>query len=368
MTIVTHQDVFNKLEEWAPKQLAYDWDPIGLQVGNVADNTSKILISLDVTDAVVDEAISKSCNLIIAHHPLLFKPLTSVNTSTQKGSIVQKLIKHDITVYASHTNLDIASGGVNDILAHKLNVLDVQPLVQTASENLFKLVIHVPKSHTRKVREALGTAGAGFIGDYSHCTFQTEGVGTFKPLDGTNPFIGEKGKMAFVEEDKLETIIKEADISSILKTLNEAHPYEEVAYDLYPVKQTGQTFGLGRIGKLAEAATLGDLCESVKDAFDMSHLRFTGNKDRLIKRVAIIGGSGEKYAQAALKKGADVLITGDVNFHPAQDAIEMGLPIIDPGHYIEKAMKEAVKNYLNKQFLEIENVVSKVNTDPFHFM
>src|SRR5699024_10080534 len=171
---------------------------------------------------------------------------------------VQKLIKHDITVYASHTNLDIASGGVNDILAHKLNVLDVQPLGQTASENLFKLVIHVPKSHTRKVREALGTEGAGFIGDYSHCTFQTEGVGTFKQLDGTNPFIGEKGKMAFVEEDKLETIIKEADISSILKTLNEVHPYEEVAYDLYPVKQTGQTFSFGRIGKLAEAATLGD--------------------------------------------------------------------------------------------------------------
>src|SRR5699024_4716211 len=162
LTIVTHQDVFNKLEEWAPKQLAYDWDPIGLQVGNVADNTSKILISLDVTDAVVDEAISKSCNLIIAHHPLLFKTLTSISTSTQKAIIVEKIIKQDMSVYSSHTNRDNASGGVNDILAHRINVLDVQPLVQKAAENLYKLVIHVTRSHTRKVREALGTAGAGF--------------------------------------------------------------------------------------------------------------------------------------------------------------------------------------------------------------
>src|SRR5699024_3836495 len=134
-------------------------------------------------------------------------------------------------------------------------------------------------SHTEKVREALGTAGAGFIGNYSHCTFQTEGVGTFKPLDGTDPFIGQKGKMAFVEEDKLETIIKEANISSILKILNEVHPYEEVAYDLYPVKQTGQTFGLGRIGTLGEETTLGNLCESVKAAFDMSHVRFTRSEE-----------------------------------------------------------------------------------------
>lgn len=368
MTMFTHQDIFNSIEQWAPKSLAYDWDPVGLQVGSYSDQTSKILVSLDVTEAVVDEAINKACNLIIAHHPLLFKPLASIDTTSQKGIIIQKLIKHEITVYAAHTNLDIANGGVNDILTQRLCLNDTKPLVETGAETLLKLIVHVPKSHTNEVREALGTAGAGFIGNYSHCTFQTTGTGTFKPLEGTNPYIGEKESLTFVEEDQLETIIKETDVTATIKSLKEAHPYEEVAYDLYPVKQTAEAYGLGRIGILNKAVTLGDLCDKVKTAFDVPHLRFVGDKDRLVQTIAVIGGSGEKYTNNALDKGADVLITGDVSFHPAQDAMEMGLSMIDPGHYIEKMMKETVKEYLLQQVQGLEVIASDVDTEPFRFM
>ena len=240
-------------------------------------------------------------------------------------------------------------------------------MVKEHEEQLLKLAVYVPEDYVEQVRDALGQAGAGHIGEYSHCSFATQGTGAFKPLEGTQPFIGNKHEITFVDEVKLETIIEQKHAAMILKHMISAHPYEEAAYDLYPVKQTGQSYGLGRIGYLKEEMPLAKLCDHVKLSFQLDHVRYTGADSRMVKKVAILGGSGEKYAAIALQQKADVLITGDVTFHHAQDAIEAGLSIIDPGHHIEEIMMKETKEFLSKSFQNIKVMTSTINTNPFKF-
>ncbi|WP_200411269.1 Nif3-like dinuclear metal center hexameric protein [Virgibacillus salexigens] len=367
---LTNRDIFKVMEALAPTYLAYDWDNVGLQVGAYNKPVSKIMITLDVLENVVDEAIEKHVDLIIAHHPLLFKPLRQLNMDTPSGKIMQKLVNHGITVYASHTNLDAAIGGVNDQLADAIGLTSSRVLVDEQSKSLVKLAVYVPISHIDQVREAISKAGAGHIGNYSHCTFHSHGQGTFKPLEGTNPFIGNTNQLEKVEEAKLETIVEEHKLSSVLEQMIDAHPYEEVAYDIYPLGNKGEAMGLGRVGHLEEKMVLRDFVEKVKSAFQMENVRVTGNLDKKVKTIAILGGSGEKYIHQAKLKGADVYITGDMTFHIAQDAWQIGLAVIDSGHYAEKIMKDAVKNYLNDRFKDmgIEVITSTTNTDPFQFM
>src|SRR5690625_3858645 len=296
---IIHGTIFKALETWAPKDLAFDWDNVGLQVGSETDDTKKIMVTLDVMESVVDEAIEQKVNLIIAHHPLLFKPLSEINFRTVKGKIIKKLIKHNITVYAAHTNLDIATGGVNDLLCESLGVAAVQPFIDVQSEKLLKLIVFVPKTHADKVRDALSEAGAGFIGNYSHCTFQSKGQGTFMPMEGTNPFIGSTEKLEIVDELKIETIVKEKDLHEVLAAMKNAHPYEEVAYDLYPLENASEPIGLGRIGTLEKPIELKQFCAQIKEAFQTENLRVTGDLTQTITKVAIVGGSGEKYINQA---------------------------------------------------------------------
>ncbi|GAB3050971.1 Nif3-like dinuclear metal center hexameric protein [Virgibacillus ainsalahensis] len=363
-------DIFQLMENWAPKHLAYDWDNVGLQIGSYQKNVKKIMITLDVLESVVDEAIDKKADLIIAHHPLLFKPMNQLNTGTPQGRVIQKLIQHNISVYAAHTNLDIASGGVNDIMSDLLNIKSKDVLIETDAENLFKIAVYVPKSHIENVRNAFNEAGAGYIGNYSHCTFQSAGQGTFKPLEGTNPYIGTTNEIEFVPEVKIETIVQEEQMDRVIRAVIDAHPYEEVAYDIYPLENKGESYGLGRIGTINEKLTLQEFCDKVKEAFDISHLRVTGDLTKEVKKVAVLGGSGEKYHDIARKKDADVYITGDMTFHAAQDAWVNGLAVIDPGHHVEKVMKKATKKYLDEKLQDenVEILLSESNTDPFQFL
>lgn len=370
MKKINHSNVIHLMEKWAPKSLAYDWDPIGLQVGNMSDVTTNILVTLDVLERVVDEAIEKNANLIVAHHPLIFKPLSNINLQTAKGKTIEKLIKHDITVYAAHTNLDIAEGGVNDLLAEKLELEVTDFLVPFSRDKLYKVIVYVPLSHLDEVREAFHRGGAGHIGNYSHCTFQALGKGTFKPLEGSNPYSGEKNTLTFVEEARLESIVPENNLKSVIKEMKKAHPYEEVAYDIYLLENEGKSYGLGRIGQLKKEMSLNDLAFFVKKRYQLEQVRVTGDVNKRIKKVAILGGSGEKYIFDAIRKGVDVLITGDMTFHFAQDAMEMGLNIIDAGHYIEEIMIEATKNYLEKNITNknIKVLASEENTNPFKYL
>ncbi|MFK3937649.1 Nif3-like dinuclear metal center hexameric protein [Alkalihalobacillus sp. NPDC078783] len=368
----TGREVIRIFEEWSPPSLAVEGDRIGLMVGNLDNRVNRILTALDVTEAVLDEAIKQKANFILAHHPLLFRPLNTIDLQTTHGRIIHKALTHGITIYAAHTNLDIARGGVNDLLADALSLTNQAVLAETYTEELKKLVVYVPRTHARSLREALGDAGAGHIGAYSHCSYSSDGTGSFKPLEGSNPYIGNSDVQEIVEETKIETIVRATQLTNVVDAMKQAHPYEEVAYDVYTLKQKGESYGLGRIGELSQQMSLRELAELVKKAFDVPTLRLIGNPDKIVSRVAVLGGDGNKYIQTAMKKGADVFITGDIYYHSAVDAIEDGFSLLDPGHNIEKIMKKGVSKKLNQLLADsghtIETIPSEVNTDPYQYV
>ncbi|MCP8616887.1 Nif3-like dinuclear metal center hexameric protein [Salirhabdus salicampi] len=369
---VTGTDVIKLFEEWSPKSVAMEGDPVGLHVGTLNKPIQKVMVTLDVLENVVDEAVKEKVDLIIAHHPLIFKPLHSVSLDNEKGRIINKLLKHDIAVYAAHTNLDIINGGVNDLLMDELGIMERDILIETESETLYKLVVFVPTTHQEQLREALGNSGAGHIGLYSHCTFQTSGQGTFKPLEGTNPFIGEAGKVEKVDEVRIETIVPKSKLAKVLVAMESAHPYEEVAYDVIPLLNEGTKRGLGRIGKLIEPMTLEQFAQHVKKSLNVPALRMVGDSTKPVKTVAVLGGDGNKFIHKAKRKGADVLITGDLYYHTAHDAMAIGLNVLDPGHHIEKVMKKGVRQFLEttckEHGLQVEIIESKAVTEPFQFL
>lgn len=368
------QTVVQLMEKLAPKHYAVENDKIGLQLGTLNKSVKKVLVALDVTDEVVDEAIGIGADLIIAHHAIIYRPLAKLDTSTAAGKLYEKLIKHDIAVYISHTNLDVADGGINDWLADQIGIEPEgrQCLEEVHTDKLYKLVVFVPESHHEQVLEALWRSGAGEIGRYSQCSFIIKGTGTFVPGPGTDPYLGAQGKLERADEIRIETIVPYSAHRRAVQAMLKAHPYEEVAYDLYPVDLKGRSFGLGRAGKLAKPTTLGELAEAAKLAYDVPALRVVGPLDRVIRKAAVLGGSGAKYVRHASFAGADVLITGDIDYHTAHDALAAGMTIIDPGHNIEKVMKQRVADWLNKQFesgkYETSAVASILNTEPFTFL
>lgn len=371
MKIPNGHEIIHLFEQFSPKGLAMEGDKIGLQIGRLNKKVERIMIALDVLENVIDEAIEKNVQLIIAHHPIIYRPLKNLLTDTVQGKMLEKLVKHDIAVYAAHTNLDVAKGGVNDLLANALELQDAEVLVPTFNTKLKKLVVFVPVSHAEVIRKVLGEAGAGFIGNYSHCSFSANGTGRFLPGENTNPFLGEAGRLEEVEEVRLETIVPEPLLKKTITAMIKAHPYEEVAYDVYPLENTGDVLGLGRIGKVPEM-TLGEFAERVKTAFEVSNVRVVGDLSTKIKKVAVLGGDGNKYFMNAKFQGADVYVTGDIYYHTAHDAQMQGLNMIDPGHNVEKVMKKGLTATLQKMCVEsgyeVEIFPSEVNTDPFQFV
>lgn len=362
-------EIIQLFESYSKKEYAMEGDKIGLQIGTLSKPITGVMIALDVLEEVVDEAIEKNANLIIAHHPPIFRPLKNIATDQPGGRIIEKCIKHDIAVYAAHTNLDVAAGGVNDFLAEALQLTNREVLEDTYQEELKKLVVYVPKDHSDNLKAVLGQSGAGHIGMYSHCSFTTSGKGSFLPLEGSNPYVGEAGKTEIVEEERIETIIPASQQRKIVSAMLKAHPYEEVAYDIYPVEAQGQALGLGRVGILENEMTLHEFAEHVKKTLEVPFVRMTGDKNSKVKKVAVLGGDGNKYIHQAKRKGADVYVTGDLYYHTAHDAMMMGLNVIDPGHNVEKVMKKGVTDILlsmceEKKF-EVSIFPSEIHTDPF---
>ncbi|MFB5759280.1 Nif3-like dinuclear metal center hexameric protein [Paenibacillus medicaginis] len=366
------QTVIQYMEQLAPKHLAVPDDRIGLQFGSLQKEIKQVLIALDVNDEVVEEAISLGADLIIAHHAIIFRPLKTLNTDQPAGKLYEKLIKNDIAVYISHTNLDTAEGGMNDWMAAALGIESSSTLEDVHTDQLFKLVVFVPKTHHQQVLDAVLGAGAGHIGNYSHCSFNIEGIGTFVPQEGTNPFVGQQGKMERAEEIRLETVVPAGIRSKVIQAMLKTHPYEEVAYDLYPMDLKGRTFGLGRVGKLKQSCTLREFVDMVKKGLKVPHVRVVGDLDRVVKKAAVLGGSGSRYVNKALYKGADVIVTGDIDYHTAHDALMAGIAIIDPGHNAEKIMKEQTAGWLRVKLeesrYETRVQASAVDTEPFRFM
>lgn len=342
---LTCQTVMNALEELAPARLAESWDNVGLLVGYPEQPVRAIVIALDVDADVVEFALAHGANLIVAHHPVIFKAISTLRQDTPQGDLLFRLIQNQIAVIAAHTNLDAAQGGVNDALAAALGLKQTTPLLRTHDERLYKLAVFVPEQQLEAVRTAMGNAGAGHIGVYSHCSFSVKGEGAFLPLSGATPFIGQQGRLERVAEYKLETCVTKNIHQKVLAAMLSAHPYEEVAYDLYALENTGPAFGVGRIGVLDQAMSLRQFTAMTKDRLAVSSIKAAGSPDTLIRSVAVCGGSGAGFAAQARQAGADVLVTGDVKYHEAQQAIGLGLALVDAGHF---ATEYPVVAYLAK--------------------
>ena len=364
-------EIISLFESFAPPSLAMEGDKIGLMVGNLQRTVKNVLIALDVTEEVVDEAIRQNIQLIIAHHPIIFRPLRKIETEKPYGRIIEKLLKHDIAVYAAHTNLDVARGGVNDMLADALELKNTQVLVPTHEVKLRKLVVYAPVEDAENIRRVLGDMGAGAIGDYTHCSFSAAGTGRFLPGEGTNPHIGSVGKLEAVAEERIETIYPENIEKELLEAMLKAHPYEEPAYDIYPLELPGEIYGLGRIGELGEEMSFAAFIEYVKEKLSVPAVRIIGDEHTTVKKVAVLGGDGDKYWRTAMAKGADVYVTGDIYYHTAIDARMEGFNIIDPGHHVESIMKKGVAEKLARlcaeNNLSVQIIPSKVVTEPFSF-
>ncbi len=370
---VSCQLLMSTVEKVAPKQLAEDWDNVGLLIGDSAGQVSKVLVTLDCTPAVVDEALEQKADLILAHHPLIFSPLKQVRFDLPGQKQVARLIGKNMMFYAAHTNLDSSSLGASALMAESLGVREQEFLSSGYKEQLYKVTTFVPEAYASAVRLEMSKAGAGGIGNYNECFFQTAGTGTFRPLDRANPFIGQVGKLEEVAEVRLESVVPAKNLDRVVRAMLKAHPYEVPAYDVIPTLNSGSEFGIGRIGYLPQEQTLGQLVEKVKSMLGGCSVRVAGSLRQKIKKAAVSSGSGGSLVKKAAFKGAGVFIAGDISHHDALDALEAGMAIIDPGHYAtEWLMMENLQTYLQQQMQrekrDVEIVLSNVKTEPFAFM
>lgn len=367
------RDLVQLMEEWAPPEWAESWDNVGLQLGDPARPSGRILVALELTGAVVEEAIRRDVNLVVVHHPPIFRPLQAIRFDSFAGRRLERLIKAGVGIYAAHTNLDQAEGGTNDTLAALVGLPNPEVLQPVGEEKLVKLVVFVPVGHEEAVRTALAGAGAGHIGNYSHCTFQTPGTGTFLPLAGTKPFIGEQGKLESVQEIRLETILPESRVRRAVAAMQKAHPYEEVAYDLYPLANRGRVRGHGRIATFSEPQTLGEVAERLRAKLNLDGLSIVGDPKRLVHKVAVGAGAGGSLIPLAVRRGVDLLVTGDIKYHDAQDALDAGLAIIDVGHYNSEAIivgpvARHLREGLAAAGLQAEVLEAQAGRDPFQLL
>lgn len=364
---VTCRTVMRAMEGIAPVDLAERWDNVGLQVGDPDKPVHRILVALDLLEEVACEAVENKADMVITHHPLIMEGVKSLREDSFVGRVASLLIKHGIALYCAHTNLDIVAGGINDLLAEKLALREVRPLSPTRKINYNKIVVYVPAGYENSVRDAMAEAGAGWIGNYSHCTFQTKGTGTFMPREGANPFLGTRGELEKVEEYRLETIVPEELTFDVVKAMLKAHPYEEVAYDIYRLENERGYIGIGRIGILDEPVVLEEFAGRIKQVLGLEYTVVCGPLDREVRRVALCSGSGGSLIDRAAAMGADVYISGDIKYHQAHHALGLNIAVIDPGHYhTEKVSISFIKGHLERELGgKVEVIESKINTNPF---
>ena len=333
---------------------AEEWDNVGLHAGDRNKEISRIMVALSPGEDAVNAAVEAGVDMLLTHHPLIFRSMKQINSDTATGRSLLKLIRNDVNLYCAHTNLDIAKDGVNDVLAQALELEQVKPLADITHDICYKVVVYVPAGYEEIVRQAMCKAGAGCIGNYSGCTFQAKGTGTFLPGENTNPFIGEAGRMEYAEEYRLETVVPQAVLSAVIRAMEEAHPYEEVAYDVFRLENSGEDRGIGRVGQLKEAVSLAEFLDFTASKLSCNHMTYRGDLSRQIKTVALCGGSGSSYMGAAKKAGADVYVTGDMRYHDAQAADEMDLCVVDAGHLrTERMIVDALAAFARKQGLEV---------------
>lgn len=359
-------EITNFLESIAPLNYQEDYDNSGLIVGNTNDEINAALVALDCTEQIVDEAIAKNCNLIITHHPIVFKGLKKFNGKTYVERVVLKAIKNNIALYAIHTNLDHVAHGVSAEICKRLGIVNAK-ILAPKNNLLKKLVTFCPTAQANELRNALFTAGAGHIGNYSDCSFNVNGTGTFKGGDGANPYVGEIGLQHQEAEVRIETIFKVQDERKVLLALLENHPYEEVAYDIYPLANKLENVGAGMVGWLPQEMEVNDFLHHVKDKMQTKVIRHTALLAKKIKKVAVCGGSGSFLLKDAIAAGADAFITADFKYHEFFDA-ENKLIICDIGHYeSEQFTSNLLIDNIQEKFPNFAIRLTEHNTNPINY-
>lgn len=359
-------EVINALEQLAPPSLQEDYDNAGLITGSTSWVCNGILCSLDATEEVVNEAKSHNCNLVVAHHPIVFKGLKKINGKNYVEKAIIAAIKNDIALYAIHTNLDNIIDGVNNKIADKLNLVNRKILLP--KENmLMKLYTFVPTDHAEEVRNALFNAGAGNVGNYSECSFNAEGTGTFKAGENTNPFVGEQGIRHEEKEIKMEVTFSSYLKQNIIAALFTSHPYEEVAYDIVALSNDYQNTGSGLIGELKNEISENDLLAILKKQFNLSVIKHTKFLNKPVKKIALCGGAGSFLINTALAANTDAYITSDIKYHEFFDANDRML-IADIGHWeSEQFTIDLLYEVLQVKFTNFAVLKTEIQTNPVYY-
>lgn len=361
------QEIIDCLENFAPLAYQESYDNAGLICGSSGMDIKAVLICLDSTEAVIDEAISKGCNLIIAHHPIVFSGLKKFNGKNYVERVIIKAIQNNIAIYAAHTNLDNVHKGVNAKIAEKIGLVNCRVLAPQKNR-LKKLVTFCPEKNAEEVRAALFNAGAGQISNYDECSFNTSGTGTFRAGAESNPYVGERGKQHHEKEVRIETVYLQNIENQIVDTLLKAHPYEEVAYDLIPISNTHSRIGAGLIGELPVESEEMVFLKHLKTVMKADCIRYTALRNKKVLKIAVCGGSGSFLLGDAIKNGADIFVTADFKYHQFFDA-ENRIVIADIGHYeSEQFTMELFYEILKKKFSTFALLNSTINTNPIKYL
>jgi dinuclear metal center YbgI/SA1388 family protein len=363
--MLTIANVVEFLERFAPLDLAADWDNVGLLLGDRAARVRRILTCLTVTPDVAEEAVEAKVQLIVTHHPILFRPVKRLTASHPEGRLLLDLVRARVAVYSPHTAFDNTAGGINELLARRLGLAEVAPLRRREGARQCKLVVFVPEADLVRVSDAMFAAGAGHIGQYSECSFRLAGTGTFFGSDASNPTVGRKGRREEVGEWRLEAVCPENAVERVVAAVRRSHSYEEPAYDVYPLRPAPSPVGEGRIGRLAQARPLREFAQAVKEGLGAAMVQTVGDPAEPVERVAVVCGAGGELLRAALRSQADVLLTGELRFHDYLAARAEGLALCLPGHYAtERCGVEELAGRLQENWPDVEIWASRRERDP----
>jgi len=360
------------LDDLAPPHLAESWDNVGLQIGSRSWPVKKVWTALDPLPEVVAAAIENGVDLLVTHHPLIFKPLNRIDSDTPTGRIAEMALAAKLAIFCAHTNLDSAAGGVNDMLAKRMALQSLRVLDRPADANRCKVVVFAPETHVKPIMDAVFAKGAGRIGSYSSCSFRCEGTGSFQPGEQATPAVGKIGALTEVRESRIEVLAYRDDVDRVVAAARKVHPYETMAYDVYPLSGRDQGVGLGRVGTLPDPMILADFSKNLKAVFNLSMVKVVGPAAMPVKTVALCSGSGSGLLKSAVASGADVYVSGDLGYHTARDAQQAGIGLVDIGHFgsehiVVDALSSAIRKVIKDAGISADVEANDMETDPFHY-
>jgi len=369
---VNSKKIAKIIEGIAPIKTAESWDNVGFQIGNKHLEIDRVMVALEVTQDVITEAISKNIDLIVTHHPLIFSKLKQLTTDDPVQNMVMDLIKHNINLYVAHTNLDASKKGTNYYLSNLLGLKRIEALDEKTLSSYYKLSVFVPEDSAEMLREVLFNYGSGILGNYDHASFNTKGTGTFRPLEGSNPSIGERDQESQVNEIKIEVVVKGSILDTVVEKMVNSHPYEAVAYDVIKLENLEENYSIGLTGYLNQGMSLDDLAKDVKEKFGIDQLKLVRSNDKKIRKVALCSGAGSDYITLASQMGCKCLITGDIKYHEAQLAKQLDLNIVDAGHFETENiyttfLKEFLSNRCKEKGYDIKIIESESIQNPFEY-